>query len=477
MSPEILVVDDSAFSRNLMARALASVSYAVRVAENGLQALQMVAQDPLPALVLLDIHMPGLNGYEVCHRLKAQERTQSIPVIFMTAGDDESAQNNAFEVGAADFINKPVQPRVMLARVKTHLTLHAQRRSLQGQLHNVVEQAPVPFLFADAAGRIVNANSAAARKFRYAGVHALLGLPLDALVPLPSPNTPTGPHQRPVAPPAVSPDVVCLRQDGSNFTAEAHVSEMESVRGRTRMVVLQDVSARNAALSSMGDSRDLLRALAAQNEIAREQERKHIAREVHDELGQVLSALRMDISMMRMEYQREHPELVERLLALRRLVDRGITNVRDIAGNLRPVALDLGLPSALEWLRDDFATRTQMACTLDCAPLPTPLPEERAVLVYRIVQESLHNIAKYAQAQQVTIRLHLEGTQLRLTVQDDGKGFDANAAPARSSYGLLGMHERAIALHGELEIHSTPAEGCCIEVTFPLTPPLLKGDA
>jgi PAS domain S-box-containing protein len=475
MSPEILIVDDSAFSRNLMARALASESYAVRVAESGLQALQMVELDPLPALVLLDIQMPGLNGYEVCHRLKAQERTQAIPVIFMTADGDESAQNNAFEVGAADYITKPVQPRVMLARVKTHLTLHAQRRSLQGQLNNVVEQAPVPFLFADPAGRIVNANSAAARKFRYAGVHALLGLPLDALVPLGAPDAP-GRRRKPAALPVVNPDVRCVRQDGSIFTAEAHVSEMESPRGRTRMVVLQDVSARNAALSSMGDSRDLLRALAAQNEIAREQERKHIAREVHDELGQVLSALRMDISMMRMEYQREHPELVERLLALRRLVDRGITNVRDIAGNLRPVALDLGLPSALEWLRDDFATRTQLVCTLDCAPLSEPLPEDRAVLVYRIVQESLHNITKYAQAHQVSIRLQAVGTQLRLTVHDDGIGFDAGTAPARASSGLVGMHERAIALHGDLQIRSTPGQGCCIEVNFPPTVLLLKGD-
>ena len=471
MNSEILVVDDSAFSRNLIGRTLASEGYAVRLASDGTQALEMAAQSPQPALILLDIQMPGLNGYEVCQQLKSRTATQSIPVIFMTATDDEDAHHNAFEIGAADYITKPMQARVMLARVKTHLALHRQRHQLQDQLTHVLEQSPIPFLFVDPAGHIVNANTASAGMFGYSGRNPMAGLALQELMELDIsrvwPAAPPSPF-RLTAPQPMHISVQCRRRGGTTFTAEAGISFTDSLRGPLIMVVLQDVSAHTAALSSMGDSRDLIRKLAAQNEIAREQERKHIAREVHDELGQVLSALRLDLSMLRMEYQREQPELIEKLLGLRRLVDRGILNVRDIAANLRPAALDLGLFSALEWLKDDFAVRQHTICTLDYHAPTLDLTEERALLVYRIVQESLNNIAKYAQARRVSIRLNAGHFEVLLSIEDDGVGFDTDAPPARQTYGLLGMRERASALDGSLHIRSAPAEGCCVTLAFPL---------
>lgn len=471
VNSEILVVDDSAFSRNLMARTLASEGYAVRVAASGSQALEMAAQSPPPALILLDIQMPGLNGYEVCHQLKSHAATQSIPVIFMTASDDEEAHHNAFEVGAADYIHKPMQARVMLARVKTHLALHRHRHQLQDQLTNVLEQSPIPFLFVDRQGTVVNANSASAGMFGYSGRSPMQGLALQELVSLdttrvwpPAPAQPLAaipPHPMHIA-------VECTRRGGTSFTAEAGISFTDSPTGPLMMVVLQDVSAHTAALSSMGDSRDLIRKLAAENERAREQERKHLAREVHDEIGQVLSALRLDVSMLRMEYQRDQPELVERLLGLRRLVDRGILNVRDIAANLRPAALDLGLFPALEWLKDDFALRNHTVCTLDYHAPDMELSEERALLVYRIVQESLNNIAKYASARRVTIRLNAGRHDALLSIEDDGVGFDTEARPLRQTYGLLGMRERANALDGSLHIRSACGQGSCVTLAFPL---------
>lgn len=471
VTSEILVVDDSAFRRNLIGRTLASEGYAVRLASDGTQAMAMAAQSPQPALILLDIQMPGLNGYEVCQQLKRHAATQSIPVIFMTATDDEDAHHNAFEVGGADYITKPMQARVMLARIKTHLTLDRQRHQLQEQLSHVLEQSPVPFLFVDSSGHVVSTNTAGAAKFGYHERQLMTGVAIQSLMNVDMkrvwPDDAQGPDAHFTLHP-VQIAVTGTRRSGSTFAAEAGISFTHTPRGLLMMVVLQDVSAHTEALSTMGDSRDLIRKLAAQNEIAREHERKHIARDVHDELGQVLSALRLDISMIRMEYQREQPELVEKLLGLRRLVDSGILSVRNIAANLRPAALDLGLLAALEWLKDDFAVRNHTVCTLDFYAPMMDLSEDRALIIYRIAQESLNNIAKYACAQRVSIRLNAGSQSALLSIQDDGVGFDTEATPAQQTYGLVGMRERASALDGSLHIRSAPGEGCCVTLAFPL---------
>lgn len=471
MSHEILIVDDSAFSRNLLSKSLAAAGYAVRVADNGNQALQMLQHGCLPALVLLDIHMPGMNGFEVCQQLKCHERTQIIPVIFMTAVDDDKAQDNAFEVGAADFITKPIQPRVLLARVKTHLVLHHQRVTLQGQLDNVVEQAPVPFLFADRAGRIVRTNTAAARKFGYPNPQTMLGLPLDDLVPLDTAEKDKT-RTRPLLYPHIRyANVQCKRKDGHTFAAETNICQMDSPGGVLLMVVVQDISARQAALTSIGDSLDQIRQLAKQNELARESERKHIAREIHDELGQVLTALRLDISMLRMDHQERHPELVERFVQLRKLVDDAIARVRDIAGNLRPAALDVGLGPALEWLSTEFNRTTGIQCHLDISHPNLQLDEDRALMVYRILQESLTNVAKYASARYVNIQLQVGQQQAMLSIRDDGIGFQAEALKHKRTFGMLGMEERALALDGSVHIRSSPGQGCCVTLTFPIHTP------
>jgi signal transduction histidine kinase len=471
VNSEILVVDDSACSRNLIARTLAAEGYAVRLAANGSEALEMAVQSPPPALILLDIQMPSVSGYEVCRQLKSHAATQSIPVIFMTASEDEEAHHHAFEVGAADYIHKPVQARVMLSRVKTHLALSRHRHQLHDQLAHVLEQSPIPFLFVDRTGTVVHANTASAGMFGYSGISPMSGLALEELVGIDTTRVwpPTSAQSLyPVAPHPMHISVECTRQGGAAFTAEAGISFIDSPDGTLMMIVLQDVSAHTAALSSLGDSCDLIRKLATQNELAREQERKHISREVHDELGQVLSALRLDLTQLRKDYQRDQPALGERLLGLRRLVDRGILTVRDIAAHLRPAALDLGLLPALEWLKDDFAVRNHTVCTLDYHAPALEISEQRALLVYRIVQESLNNITKHASARRVAICLNAGSYEVLLSIEDDGVGFDTEARPICQTYGLLGMRERANALDGSLHIRSTPGQGSCVTLAFPL---------
>lgn len=218
----------------------------------------------------------------------------------------------------------------------------------------------------------------------------------------------------------------------------------------------------------LSESRQSLRALAAQNEARLEGERKHIAQEVHDELGQVLTALRMELSLLGMRFGSLDPSIHDSVLDMKRLVDRAILGVRNVAVNLRPTALDMGLVPAIEWLCSEFTRQTSIACLLDAGDDNIDLDETRAVVIFRIVQESLTNITRYARASQVVITLGLEGSQLGLKVRDNGCGFDGAAVAKGKSFGLLGMRERALALGGHVDIISIRGKGTVIGVSIPI---------
>lgn len=218
----------------------------------------------------------------------------------------------------------------------------------------------------------------------------------------------------------------------------------------------------------LSESRQRLRGLAAQNEARLEGERKHIAQEVHDELGQVLTALRMDLSLLGMRFGSLDPAVNDKVLDMKRLVDRAILGVRNVAVNLRPTALDMGLAPAIEWLCSEFTRLTTIACVLDAGEENIDLDETRAVVIFRIVQESLTNITRYAHASQVEITLGLRGRELGLEVRDNGCGFDRAAVAKRKSFGLLGMRERALALGGHVDIISAPGKGTVIGVSIPI---------
>lgn len=218
----------------------------------------------------------------------------------------------------------------------------------------------------------------------------------------------------------------------------------------------------------LSESRQRLRALAAQNETRLEGERKHIAQEVHDELGQVLTALRMDLSLLAMRFGALDPSVNGKVLEMKCLVDRAILGVRNVAVNLRPPALDMGLVPAIEWLCSEFTRHTKVPCVLDAGHEQIDLDETRAVVIFRIVQESLTNIARYARASRVDIKLARRGAQLGLEVRDNGCGFDRAAAAKLKTFGLLGMRERALALGGRVDIISAPGMGTGIGVSIPI---------
>ena len=205
---------------------------------------------------------------------------------------------------------------------------------------------------------------------------------------------------------------------------------------------------------------------------SQEKERTAIARELHDELGQVLTAIRMDTVWMHERLKGSDPKAAERARDMTELIDQNIEDVRGMAIRLRPGVLDdLGLVDALEWYTIDFEQRTTITCMFEHGPIPV-LDEVLATAAYRIAQEALTNVVRHADASHVNVVLRVENHSLILTVNDNGKGFDPVTLSEQEGIGLDGMRERATLVGGSLDIVSMPERGTRICLTVPL-----KGNA
>nr|NMN91780.1 PAS domain S-box-containing protein [Brenneria salicis ATCC 15712 = DSM 30166] len=209
-----------------------------------------------------------------------------------------------------------------------------------------------------------------------------------------------------------------------------------------------------------------LRLLARQREISREEERKHIAQEIHDELGQHLTTIRMSLSLMRMRFAKENPIMLEQLQSLMQLADQTIQVVRNVSTRLRPNVLNMGLTPALEWLCDEFNRHYSAACLLKTVGARVILNDESATAAFRVVQESLTNVARYAEASQVLVTLENQKNRIVIKIKDNGKGFDANMN-SKNAFGLMSMKERGRMLGGDVVIESQPGRGTLVQLIFP----------
>lgn len=217
-------------------------------------------------------------------------------------------------------------------------------------------------------------------------------------------------------------------------------------------------------------SQETIRKLAAYNEKVRDEERKRMAREIHDELGQRLTALKMETSVAQYHAgQKQAQALTEALAQIAASIEETVQLVRNVATNLRPAALNLGVQPAIEWLAEQFSHQHRIACRVDLPAVDVALDDARAAIVFRIVQESLTNVARHAQANQVLVSLEVTGQgELRLTVADNGCGFTLGECPPGQGFGLLSIRERSLILGGELNLETHPGAGTRLTVTFPI---------
>jgi PAS domain S-box-containing protein len=251
-------------------------------------------------------------------------------------------------------------------------------------------------------------------------------------------------------------------------TAVQNARLYEQVRGYAAELE-QRVSERKRAEARLRESREQLRNLAARLQSVREEERAHIAREIHDELGQSLTGLKMDLAWLASRLPEDQPWLREKPQDMRRLIDATIQTVRKIATELRPGILDdLGLTAAIEWQAQEFQARTGIACEFISRLEEFPLERDRSTAIFRIFQETLTNVARHAQATRVSVSLRAHNGSLVLEVRDNGKGVTAEELADPQSLGLLGMRERALLFGGEVSISGQPGAGTTVTAQIPL---------
>lgn len=355
----ILLVDDTPNNLKLLARMLEVHGYDVRTVTSGQSALKSVRLEA-PDLILLDIAMPDMDGYEVCERLQADPETRDIPVIFISALNDAMDKVPAFEVGGVDYISKPFQVQEVLARVRTHLALRTAQQQLVQQNRQLQQEV-----------------------------------------------------------------------------AERQRAEEQLQFLSRRLVDVQ------------------------------EQERRMLARELHDEVGQILTGLHLSLEVL------DHIAEEQRAAHMQhtqQLVIELIQHVRKLSMHLRPPMLDdLGVLPALFWYFDHYTDQTHIQVRFQHSGMEQRLLADIEVTIYRIIQEALANIARYADVEEATVRLQLHHAHVTVHVEDHGRGFDPAAARATSSAsGLASIRERVRLLGGQMMIEAAPGQGARIIVELPL---------
>jgi signal transduction histidine kinase len=201
----------------------------------------------------------------------------------------------------------------------------------------------------------------------------------------------------------------------------------------------------------------------------REEEKSHIAREIHDELGQTLTALSMDLAWLERKIPDQDESVVKKIKSMELFIQNTVQTIHQIITELRPQILDMmGIAEALKWQSGEFQKRTGIHCEIFSTPEEIELDPDRSITLFRIYQEALTNVARHAEAKKVTSHFQIFEERLELEVRDDGKGIPQDKVFSETSFGLLGMRERVLLWGGQVEIMGSLGIGTTVQVSIPL---------
>jgi PAS domain S-box-containing protein len=381
--------------------------------------------------------------------------------------DDGTRFGGQLRVTVASDADGASELRVVLSDVTERKEAEAALREKEQRYRTLFCKATDGILLVDSQGNVVDANDALAQMHGYT-VDELLQMNLSML------DTPETLLRAPerlariLAGESIRFEVEHYHKDGHVMPLDVAAATIDMDGERYVLGFHRDISARRRTEQESKRSQQKIRELSKAANEALEAERRRTARELHDELGQSLTALKMDLESMRAGLP-SHPELERRAKAMHVMLDGTIAATRRIAADLRPLMLDdLGLAAALDWLTQNFAKQTGIATDLVIDESVAQVPEPIASALYRITQESLTNVAKYAQATTTEVRLERDGEWVQLSVRDNGCGIGAADHDKRGAFGLLGMRERVMLLSGEIAIGSEPGGGSRVCARIPL---------
>lgn len=504
---DILVVDDTTANLNLLTTLLEEVGYVVRAAPLPELALQSALTQP-PGLILLDVRMPEMDGFEVCRRLKQDERTAGVPVIFISALQELSDRVQGFEAGGVDFITKPFQREEVLARVSAHLELKTLRNSLEARVEErthelatanetlkseiVERKAAVEALsiseeryrLAENAGQIGSWDwDIVANEIHWSDMiepmlgfkSGELGSTFESYIDCIHPDDRSYVVDLATAAVEKSEDfknvqyrIVWPDRSIHWISATGDVIRNAQGEGIRMLGIIRDITKLMESRKALELSREQLRSLVEHMHAVREEEQKRIARDIHDDLGQLLTTININISSIEDMLTEDQKDLLIKTEETSALVSTTIGKVQQIAAGLRPMLLDdLGIIAAIKWQMNGFQNRTGIRCSFESNFDEIAMNGKFATEVFRISQEALTNVARHAEATEVEISLNKDETKIVLMVSDNGRGATEDEINDSRSIGFIGIRERAHSLNGSVEISGKPGEGTSIRATFP----------
>jgi len=344
-------------------------------------------------------------------------------------------------------------------------------RDSEAHLRTIIASEPECVKLVDPGGKLVDMNPAGLAMIQADSLDTVRGQPVVELVAPEHRAAFTALHGRVLAGETGTLQFEMIGLKGARRWLETQAVPLRDATGRIQALpgITRDITDARRAEEQVQASRAALRSLATREQDIREDERTRIAREIHDSLGQALTALKLQLAAAQDFASQKAPVLGGRLSDTARMVDDLVKSVRRIASELRPPILDqLGLPAAVEWLAQDFTRHTGIACqvTIDgTRPVVTP---ELGTALFRIVQESLTNVLRHAAATRVDIALGVKSNCVTLEIDDDGTGITEAGTTGPGSLGILGMRERAAALGGLLEVSPRSGGGTQVRAWFPV---------
>lgn len=475
----ILIVEDERPFAEIVEGFLRRLGYQVAgIVDSGEAALSLAAETR-PDLALMDIEIRGdMDGFEVAEALRQK---LDIPIIFLTGKADDATLERVRRSESFGYLLKPFRPEELKAAVELAFIRHgreAHLERLEQSFAAAFKSTEDAVILAGTDGAVTFINPAAERLTGWSASRAI-GQSLEAVLKLPVQADGGVPGiLRAASRGAFVHETILTTTAGREIPIEVSASMVrDEIRGDTGSVlVFRDVTVRKQHEAGLKKSQVELRSLASHLESAREAERTRIAREIHDELGQLLTGFKMDLAWLEKKLSAQ-PEvaratLTEKVRAMTGLLGDMVLCVRRISAELRPGILDdLGLVAAVEWQTRDFQKRTGIRAQVSAEVVEQSFPREVATALFRVLQESLTNVARHAAAQNVRVQLHEENRRLTLQVSDDGRGITHVELSKVGAFGLMGIRERILPLRGQCDIHGTPGRGTTVRVTVPLDLP------
>lgn len=472
---KLLLVDDNHDNLVSLEAALASLNEEIVSARSGTEALRHLLDSDFAA-ILLDVKMPDMDGFETAELIRSRKRSQHTPIIFLTAYRNEEQLFRGYDLGAVDFLYKPIVPEILRSKVSVFVELsrsvQLQRRHAEVlakaelKFRTLLEAAPDAMLITTSNGEIVLANSRADYLFGYSR-EELLGKNIRTLVPAWSP------HAYHVG------ELGAACKDASTFPCEINSSPLQTEEGLLITSAIRDITERKRAeqriaeqTQQLSDANRELRHLSSRIVAIRDEERRKLGRELHDSQGQYLAAIKMNLEMIEATESTLSPPQKSALAEAIKLLERSMREIRVISHLLHPPLLDeIGLQAVVPWYLNSFSERSGIQIQLDMPPEFAKLPDQVELAVFRILQECLTNVHRHSGSKTATVRIASDPDSVTLQVSDAGCGFtvieDPRSGHLQGGVGITGMRERVRELGGTFDVSSGSA-GTTVTAALPL---------